>query len=53
MRKKALKNAVRRALRGGSYLNNSRYLRSADRYWYGPEYRYRDYGFRLIARKVR
>ena len=51
MRKKALKNVVRRGLRGGAYSDVSWYLRSSDRSRDEPEYRYWNYGFRLIARE--
>jgi formylglycine-generating enzyme required for sulfatase activity len=53
MRKKALKNAVRRALRGGSFNYGTWGLRTSYRYGYGPVDRDWSYGFRLIARKVR
>ena len=51
--RKALKNAVRRGLRGGSFGNGTWCLRTADRRRREPEDRFRYYGFRLIARKVR
>jgi formylglycine-generating enzyme required for sulfatase activity len=53
MRKKALKNAVRRALRGGSFNDVTWILSSSFRNGYVPEVRYGEYGFRLVARKVR
>ena len=53
MRRKALKNAVFRVLRGGSFYDDSRGLRTTSRAGAGPEYRDGDCGFRLIARKVR
>ena len=53
MRRKALKNAVQRVLRGGAYFMDTWYLRATDRDRNEPEIRSRAYGFRLIARKVR
>jgi formylglycine-generating enzyme required for sulfatase activity len=52
MRKKALKNAVRRVLRGGSYYYGTFILHTTVRDWNKPEDRYWFNGFRLIARKV-
>ena len=37
----------RRVLRGGSWSNDPRFLRSADRYRYDAENRYSDFGFRV------
>ena len=37
----------RRVLRGGSWINNGRNVRSAYRFHFGPGNRYRSYGFRL------
>ena len=51
MRKKALKNAVLRVLRGGACISDSRLLRTTGRIRGVPEVRYRVIGFRLIARK--
>jgi formylglycine-generating enzyme required for sulfatase activity len=54
MRRKALKNAVKRVLRGGAfYYGDTGYLRTTYRDLDEPEIRSRAYGFRLIARKVR
>ena len=39
--------AAGRVLRGGSWLNNPRYCRSALRYWYAPGLRGGDLGFRV------
>ena len=50
MRKKALKNAVKRVIRGGSYYNDFWILRATDRVRVVPVYRVRRYGLRLIAR---
>jgi hypothetical protein len=51
MRKKALKNAVRRVIRGGSYDDGVSWdLRSTNWYRDGPMNRRRYSGFRLIAR---
>jgi formylglycine-generating enzyme required for sulfatase activity len=36
-----------RVLRGGSWIVSARFLRSAIRFHYSPEFRYEDYGFRL------
>ena len=52
-RRKAIKNRVLRALRGGSFDDYSRGLRTSVRNVDVPEFRYWAYGFRLIARKVR
>ena len=52
MSRKAIKNAVKRVVRGGSF-NVTWCLRAANRYGGGPEDRSRYDGFRLIARKVR
>ena len=38
----------RRVLRGGSWNNNVRYCRSADRYWGNYDNRFNNYGFRLV-----
>ena len=37
-----------RVLRGGSWSNNPRDLRAANRYRYTPSYRFHSYGFRLV-----
>ena len=50
MRKKALKNAVNRVIRGGSLFNAAWSLRATGRLWDVPENRRRLFGFRLIAR---
>jgi formylglycine-generating enzyme required for sulfatase activity len=36
-------------LRGGSYFNDSWYLRSTLHYWDGPEFRCRFFGFRIVV----
>jgi eukaryotic-like serine/threonine-protein kinase len=41
-------NSSFRALRGGSWLNNPRFCRSANRVWNYPEVREIDYGFRIV-----
>ena len=41
------KDANRVVLRGGSWINNPRYLRAAFRDWGQPDYRINDVGFRL------
>ena len=51
MSRKAIKNRVRRGLRGGSFDIDSRFLRSSYRRRFVPVYRIRYFGFRLIARK--
>ena len=51
MRRKALKNAVRRVIRGGSYFDDTWGLRSTIRYLFVPEFRDKLVGFRLIARQ--
>jgi formylglycine-generating enzyme required for sulfatase activity len=51
--RKALRNRVLRALRGGSFDFDSRDLRTSSRDGSEPEFRYWCNGFRLIARKVR
>jgi len=38
-----------RVLRGGSWFCNARGMRSAVRYWYGPDYRDYCFGFRLAS----
>ena len=38
-----------RVLRGGGWVNDARYCRSAYRYWYSPAYRKWCYGFRLCC----
>ncbi len=35
-----------RVLRGGSFIDSPRFLRSANRHWDRPEFRFRDFGFR-------
>ena len=35
-------------VRGGSWLFNPRYLRSADRFWFSPSFRFTYLGFRLV-----
>jgi formylglycine-generating enzyme required for sulfatase activity len=50
--RKAVKNALDRVLRGGSYLDDARHLRTAIRNGFEPEFRYGVIGFRLVARKV-
>ena len=40
-------NCSRRVLRGGSWLDNPRYLRSADRDWDSSVFRFRSLGFRV------
>ena len=48
---KLRKNAVRRVLRGGSSVNrDARFWHMTYRYWYGPEFRFWDYGFRFVIR---
>jgi len=42
-----------RVLRGGSYYFGSRYLRTADRIRGGAGGRYRNYGFRIVVRRVK
>ena len=37
-----------RVLRGGSFLYPPRFLRSADRVRFQPEYRFQDFGFRCV-----
>lgn len=39
-----------RALRGGSWFYTPWNLRSADRYWFGPDYRISYRGFRVAVR---
>jgi formylglycine-generating enzyme required for sulfatase activity len=39
----------RPVLRGGSYLNDSWFLRSPFRVWDVPEDRYRNVGFRIVV----
>ena len=39
---------VHRVLRGGSYINDSSYLRTTDRDWCEPERRFRKIGFRIV-----
>ena len=51
MNSRAIKNIVRRMLRGGSYDVGIRYLRTSIRFRFEPERRYWYSGFRLIARK--
>ena len=51
MRRKALKNAVERVIRGGSYFNVTRDLRTTDRFRFEPADRYWSGGFRLVARQ--
>jgi formylglycine-generating enzyme required for sulfatase activity len=51
MNSRAIKNIVRRMLRGGSYDVGIRYLRSANRGRLEPGNRFWFSGFRLIARK--
>jgi formylglycine-generating enzyme required for sulfatase activity len=51
MRKKALKNAVERVIRGGSYYYDSWSLRTSVRFWNLPENRSGNSGFRLVARQ--
>jgi formylglycine-generating enzyme required for sulfatase activity len=46
------KPASARVLRGGCWLNDSGCCRSADRIWFGPVVRYRNFGFRLAAAPV-
>jgi hypothetical protein len=50
MSRKAIKNAVKRVVRGGSFNGGTRNLRTTNRYGDGPGNRYRGKGFRLIAR---
>ena len=50
MSRKAIKNAVKRVIRGGSF-NGTWDLRTSDRCWYEPVDRVRLFGFRLVARK--
>ena len=38
-----------RVLRGGSWFNDFRSVRSADRNWFDPEYQYLSYGFRCAT----
>jgi formylglycine-generating enzyme required for sulfatase activity len=40
---------VYRVLRGGSWGDYPRDCRSADRYWYFPDKRGNDYGFRVVC----
>jgi len=40
---------IARVLRGGTYDYGVRYLRCAVRYWYPPDYRNLDFGFRVAA----
>ena len=42
-----------RVLRGGSYYIDSGYLRPTDRDRCLPEYRGRDYGFRVVVQRVK
>jgi formylglycine-generating enzyme required for sulfatase activity len=51
MRRKALKNAVKRVLRGGSYDYDTWNLRASSRNRREPEVRDRHFGFRLVARQ--
>jgi formylglycine-generating enzyme required for sulfatase activity len=53
MKRKALKNTVLRARRGGTHLSGIRKLPFSRRNWDEPEYGNRYCGLRLIARKVR
>ncbi len=39
---------ARRVLRGGSFFSEPRRLRSSNRDWYRPTYRYGDFGFRCV-----
>jgi formylglycine-generating enzyme required for sulfatase activity/GTPase SAR1 family protein len=43
---------VRRVLRGGAFYLAARLVRCAFRNWSGPNYRFRGYGFRLVASPV-
>ena len=45
--------SVRRVLRGGSYDLGTWSLRASDRYGVEPEYRRRDFGFRVVIVKRR
>jgi formylglycine-generating enzyme required for sulfatase activity len=44
--------ANRRVLRGGSWDNGGRYVRSAYRYGYKPTRRFRHYGFRVVRGQI-
>ena len=41
---------ISRVLRGGSYIINAASVRCAARYWYNPDDRYNNWGFRLCVR---
>ena len=41
-----------RVLRGGAFDNDARYVRCASRYGNVPNYRYRYYGFRVVASPI-
>jgi formylglycine-generating enzyme required for sulfatase activity len=43
---------VHRVLRGGAFYNEARSVRCAYRYWNLPFYRFRDFGFRVVASPV-
>jgi len=47
-----LEGDVRRVLRGGAFDGSGRLVRCACRYWFSPNFRLRNYGFRLVASPV-
>jgi formylglycine-generating enzyme required for sulfatase activity len=49
--RKALRNAVKRVIRGGSYNSVTWGLRTPDRYRLVPVVRNGHFGFRLVARQ--